>query len=76
MKGKAGHPDFRPARVQAAERQQILDDAGHAVGFADDDIQKVSTPDGGTITVDAGVRGKNVWIEVSDTGIGIPPKDR
>ena len=34
------------------------------------------TPDGGTITVDAGVRGQKVWIEVSDTGIGIPQKDR
>ena len=34
------------------------------------------TPDGGTISVDAGVTGKNVWIEVSDTGIGIPAKDR
>ncbi|MDE7219048.1 MAG: cell wall metabolism sensor histidine kinase WalK [Oscillospiraceae bacterium] len=34
------------------------------------------TPDGGTITVDAGIRGKSVWIEVSDTGIGIPQKDR
>ena len=34
------------------------------------------TPDGGVITVDAGVRGRNVWIEVSDTGIGIPQKDR
>jgi len=34
------------------------------------------TPDGGTITVDAGVSGRNVWIEVSDTGIGIPPQDR
>ncbi len=34
------------------------------------------TPDGGAITVDAGVRGRNVWIEVSDTGIGIPQKDR
>ena len=34
------------------------------------------TPDGGTITVDAGISGKNVWIEVSDTGIGIPQQDR
>ena len=34
------------------------------------------TPDGGTISVDAGVTGKNVWIEVADTGIGIPEKDR
>ena len=34
------------------------------------------TPDGGTITVDAGVTGKNVWMEVSDTGIGIPAADR
>ena len=34
------------------------------------------TPDGGTISVDAGVTGKNAWIEVSDTGIGIPAKDR
>ena len=34
------------------------------------------TPDGGSITVDAGIRGGNVWIEVSDTGIGIPQKDR
>ena len=34
------------------------------------------TPDGGTITVDAGVKGGNVWMEVADTGIGIPSKDR
>ena len=34
------------------------------------------TPDGGTITVDAGLRGRRVWIEVSDTGIGIPEQDR
>ena len=33
------------------------------------------TPDGGTITVDAGITGKKVWMEVSDTGIGIPQKD-
>ncbi len=34
------------------------------------------TPDGGTITVDAGMSGGKVWIEVSDTGIGIPKQDR
>ena len=34
------------------------------------------TPGGGTITGDAGVMGKNVWMEVSDTGIGIPAADR
>lgn len=34
------------------------------------------TPDGGTIHVDAGVIGKNVWMEVSDNGIGIPAQDR
>ena len=34
------------------------------------------TPDGGTITVDAGMRGGKVWIEVSDTGIGIPEEEQ
>ena len=34
------------------------------------------TPDGGTIEVDAGIIGKNVWMEVSDNGIGIPKQDR
>ncbi len=35
------------------------------------------TPDGGEITVTAGKKGdKRVWMEVSDTGIGIPAKDR
>jgi len=34
------------------------------------------TPDGGSITVTAGVIEDSVWMEVSDTGIGIPEKDR
>ncbi len=35
------------------------------------------TPDGGTIEVAAGREGAGrVWMEVSDTGIGIPEKDR
>ena len=34
------------------------------------------TPDGGTIEVDAGITGQNVWMEVSDNGIGIPKQDR
>ena len=34
------------------------------------------TPDGGRISVDAGASGANVWMEVTDNGIGIPRKDR
>ena len=34
------------------------------------------TPDGGFIRVTAGTAGENVWMEVSDNGIGIPEKDR
>lgn len=33
------------------------------------------TPDGGVISVDAGVSGKTVWMEVADNGIGIPKQD-
>ena len=34
------------------------------------------TPDGGTITVSAGMSGERVWMEVDDNGIGIPKEDR
>ena len=47
--------------------QVVMNVVGNAIKY---------TPDGGVITVDAGVRGKNVWIEVSDNGIGIPRQDR
>ena len=33
------------------------------------------TPDGGKIQITAGVSGKNVFVRVSDNGIGIPEKD-
>ena len=33
------------------------------------------TPDGGKIQIAAGVSGKNVFVRVSDNGIGIPEKD-
>ena len=34
------------------------------------------TPDGGRIRLSAGVQGKQVWMEVTDNGIGIPKEDR
>ena len=33
------------------------------------------TPDGGKITVRTGLDGETVWVQVRDTGIGIPEKD-
>ena len=33
------------------------------------------TPDGGTVTISSGKRGKKVWLKVRDTGIGIPEED-
>jgi signal transduction histidine kinase len=32
------------------------------------------TPPGGTVTVTMGREGKEVWVQVADTGIGIPPE--
>ena len=47
--------------------QVVMNVVGNAIKY---------TPDGGTIQVDAGITGKNVWIEVADNGIGIPSQDR
>lgn len=34
------------------------------------------TPWGGTVSVEAGVQARDVWIQVQDTGLGIPPEDQ
>lgn len=34
------------------------------------------TPDGGQITISAGMAGEKVWMQVDDNGIGIPESDR
>lgn len=33
------------------------------------------TPEGGKITISAGTAGSNIWVKVSDTGVGIPKED-
>ena len=69
------HPDpqLRPHPAHDHRRPQ-------PPGAGDDECASSNaikyTPDGGTIQVDAGVTGKNVWMEVSDNGIGIPKQDR
>jgi len=34
------------------------------------------TPAGGSVTVGCGIRDGSPWLEVSDTGVGIPPAER
>ncbi|MCI8594617.1 MAG: cell wall metabolism sensor histidine kinase WalK [Oscillospiraceae bacterium] len=34
------------------------------------------TPDGGTIRISAGFARREVWVEVEDNGIGVPPEER
>jgi signal transduction histidine kinase len=33
------------------------------------------TPEGGAILISCGVAGKNVWVKIADTGVGIPEDD-
>ena len=47
--------------------QVIMNIVGNAIKY---------TPDGGRIEIRGGEDGENVWLEVSDNGIGIPEKDR
>ena len=72
--GEADHLHVRPAGVQAAEGQQVLDDPGHPVRLADDDVQKavlhgagdvLAVPDGLRVAADVGQRGAQL---VGDVG--------
>lgn len=47
--------------------QVIMNIVGNAIKY---------TPDGGRIEIRGGSSEETVWLEVSDNGIGIPPKDR
>lgn len=51
------------------------DRLGQAVGNLLDNAIKY-TPPGGTISVEASVREETIWIQVSDTGPGIPPEEQ
>lgn len=52
---------------QSRLEQVMMNVIGNAIKY---------TPDSGHILVTAGAGEKNVWMEVSDDGIGIPEKDR
>ena len=62
-------PDKLPEVLADQERvmQVMMNIVSNAIKY---------TPDGGTITLSAGVREGRVWMEVDDNGIGIPPADR
>ncbi|HIT02608.1 MAG TPA: HAMP domain-containing protein [Candidatus Enterenecus merdae] len=62
-------PDKLPEVLADQERvmQVMMNIVSNAIKY---------TPDGGTITLSAGVREGRVWMEVDDNGIGIPPTDR
>jgi signal transduction histidine kinase/ActR/RegA family two-component response regulator len=60
-------PDLPRARVDPSRLQQILANLlGNAVKF---------TPSGGTVRVQGGRHGEQVWIAVEDSGVGIAPEE-
>ena len=74
VQGEAAHFHVRPPGVQTAEGQQVLDDAGHPVRLADDDVQKavfrlpgdaLHVPEGLGVAADVGEGGAQL---VGDIG--------
>ena len=65
LEGTGGLPAIRADRERIS--QVVMNVLSNAIKY---------TPDGGRIVLTAGCTPDRVWLEVADTGIGIPPEDR
>ena len=65
--GEGGETHFGVPGVQPAERQQVLDDAGHTVGLADDDVQEAVFHLSGDVSL-GGAEGLRVAADVGEGG--------
>ncbi len=63
------------AQVEPAQVRGVRWLLEEALGnLADNAI--AATPPGGSITLQCGMEGDQAWLEVQDTGVGIPPEER